>query len=55
MQHALTDTHFSNYEEVHKWMDEWIALKDTAFYRRGIALLSERLEKIVESEGKYFD
>jgi len=42
MQHALTDTHLSSYEEVQKWMNEWIASKDTAFYRRGIALLPER-------------
>lgn len=42
MQHALTDTHFSSYNEVQKWVDEWIASKDTAFYRRGIALLPEK-------------
>jgi len=34
--------HFSSYEEIQKWMDEWIASKDTAFYRRGIAMLPER-------------
>jgi len=54
MQHALTDTLFSSYEEVQKWVNEWIALKDTAFYCRGIAL-AERWEKIVENEGNYFD
>jgi len=37
MQHAFTDTHFCSYEQVQKWVDEWIALKDAAFYRRGIA------------------
>jgi len=24
MQHALTDTHFSSYEKIKKWVDEWI-------------------------------
>jgi len=35
-------------------VDEWIASKDIAFYRRGIALLPERWEK-VENGGNYFD
>ena len=48
MQHALTDTHFSSYNEVQKWVDKWFASKDTAFYRRGIALLPERWEKAVQ-------
>jgi len=30
MQYTLMDIHFSNYEEVQKWVDEWIASKDTA-------------------------
>ncbi|KMQ92519.1 transposase [Lasius niger] len=55
MQHAFTDTHFSSYEEVQKWVDEWIASKDIAFYRHGIALLPERWEKVVENERNYFD
>jgi len=55
MQHALTDTHFFNYEEVQKWVDEWITLKDTVFYHRGIVLLPERWEKVVENGGNYFD
>lgn len=55
MQHALTDTHFSNYKEVQKWVDGWIVSKDIAFYRRGIALLPERWEKVVENGGNYFD
>ena len=55
MQHALTDTHFSSYNEVQKRVDEWFASKDTAFYRRGIVLLPERWEKVVENEGNYFD
>jgi len=33
-------------------VDEWIALKDTAFYR-GIVLLPERWEKVVENGGNY--
>jgi len=36
VQHALTDIHFSSYEEV---TQKWIASKDTTFYHREIALL----------------
>lgn len=42
-------------QEVQKWMDEWTTLKDTAFYHRGIALLSEKLEKVVKNGEHYFD
>jgi len=35
-------------------MDEWIASKDTAFNSRGIALLPERWEKVIENAGNYF-
>jgi len=55
MQHALTDTHFSSYKEVQKWVDEWIASKDTTFYCRGIALLPERWNKVIANGGNYFD
>jgi len=56
IQHALTDTHFSSYEEeIQKWMNEWISSKDIAFYHRGIVRLPERWEKIVENGGNYFD
>jgi len=42
MQYALADTHFRNAEEVRKWVDEWIASKDTSIFRHGIAMLPER-------------
>jgi len=48
IQDALTDTHFSSYEEIQKWIDEWIASKDTAFYD-GVAVLSERWEKVIKN------
>ncbi|EZA56510.1 hypothetical protein X777_03131, partial [Ooceraea biroi] len=48
--HALEDTHFHNFEEVRKFVDEWIN-----FHRGGIHLLLERWEKVIENEEKYFD
>jgi len=53
MQHALINTHFSNYEEVKKWVNQWIASKSKSFYRRGIQLLQEKWEKVIENNGLY--
>ncbi|UYV81040.1 hypothetical protein LAZ67_19002599 [Cordylochernes scorpioides] len=42
MQHGLADQQFSNYDEVKKWNDEWIAAKERAFFHDGIRQLPER-------------
>ncbi|KAG5324314.1 MOS1T transposase, partial [Pseudoatta argentina] len=54
MAHGLADRRFHSYEEAQKWIDSWIASKDMSFFRRGIHVLPERWEKVVESDGKYF-
>jgi len=36
-------------------IDDWIASKDESFFRRGIHMLSERWEKVVTSDGHYFE
>ncbi|EGI66432.1 Mariner Mos1 transposase [Acromyrmex echinatior] len=51
----LADQHFRSYEEVKNWIDSWIASKDDQFFRRGIRMLSERWEKMVASNGQYFE
>ncbi|UYV83834.1 hypothetical protein LAZ67_X000348 [Cordylochernes scorpioides] len=45
MQLGLADQHFSNYDEVKKWIDEWIVAKEPAFFRDRIRQLPERWEK----------
>ena len=50
-----TDQHFRSYEEVKNWIDSWIASKDDQFFRRGIRMLPERREKVVASDGQYFE
>lgn len=55
MQHGLADQHFSNYDELKKWLDEWIAAKQANFWRDGIYELSERWKKVVASDGQYFE
>lgn len=55
MTHGLADQHFQYYEEVKNWIDSWIASKDDQFFRRGIRMLPERWEKVVASDGQYFE
>ena len=55
MAHGLADQHFWSYVEVKNWIDSWIASKDDQFFRRGIRTLPERWEKVVASDGQYFE
>ena len=55
MGHALTEQHFTYYEDVRKWLNEWFASKEEIFFWRGIHKLPERWEKCVASDGKYFE
>jgi len=55
MTHGLSEQHFTSYEDTKNCIDDWIASKDEAFFRRGIHMLPERWEKIVASIGHYFE
>jgi len=54
------EQHFTSYEDKQKkidknCIDDWIASKDEAFFRRDIHMLSERWEKVVASDDHYFE
>lgn len=55
MAHGLADQHFHSYEELKNWLDAWIGSKPAEFFRGGIRQLPERWEKVVASDGQYFD
>ncbi|KAG5321876.1 MOS1T transposase, partial [Pseudoatta argentina] len=55
MAHGLSEQHFTSYEDIKNWIDKWIASKDEAFFQRGIRMLPERWEKVVASDGQYFN
>lgn len=55
MGHALAEQHFGSFEDVEKWLDEWIDEKNEQFFWQGIHNLPERWEKCVKSEGQYFE
>jgi len=53
MTHGLSEQHFTLYEDTKNCIDDWIALKDEALFRRGIHMLPERWEKVA-SDDHYF-
>ena len=55
MGHVLSDQHFTSYENVRKWLDNWFALKERQFFWRGIHQLPDRWEKCIASGGQYFE
>ena len=55
MGHALSDQHFTSYENVRKWMDDWFASKEQQFFWRGIHQLPDRWEKYIASDGQYIE
>jgi len=55
MTHGLSEQHFTSYEDIKNCIDDWITSKDEAFFRRGIYMLPERWEKVVASDGHYFE
>lgn len=55
MQHSLAGLTFNSYEDIEKWIDQWIATKDRDFFYRGIHSLHERWSKVIVANGKYFD
>ena len=40
MMHGLSEQHFTSYEDIKNCINDWIASKDEAFFRRG--MLPER-------------
>jgi len=47
MTHGLSEQHFTSYEDTKNCIDDWIASKNEAFFRRDIHMLPERWEKVV--------
>ena len=55
MGHALSDQHFTSYENVRKWLHDWFASKERQFFWRGIHKLPDRWEECIASDGQYFE
>ena len=46
---------FTSFAEIENWLQNWIASKDESFFRDRIRKLPERWEKVVGSDGQYFN
>jgi len=46
MTHGLSEQYFTSYEDTLNCIDDWIASKDEAFFRRGIHMLLEKWKKV---------
>jgi len=44
-----------SFAEIENWLQNWIASKDESFFRDGWRKLPERWEKVVGSDGQYFN
>ena len=53
--HGLRGKKFRNINEMRRSLTEFFELKDQAWYRRGIYKLEEQWQKLIESDGEYFD
>jgi len=53
MTYGLSEQHFTSYEDTKNCIADWIASK--AFFLRDIHVLPERWEKVVTSDGHYFE
>ena len=53
--HSLSEQYFTSYEDTKNCIDDWIVSKDEASFRRGIHMLPERWEKVMASDGHYFE
>jgi len=51
----MSEQHFTSYENTKNYIDDWIASKDKAFFRCDIHMLSERRQKVMASDGHYFE
>jgi len=54
MGHALAQ-HFTSYEDVRKWLEDWFGLKEQQFFWHGIHTLSTKWKKCIATDGQYFE
>lgn len=55
MTYVLYEQHFTSYEDIKKWVNSWLALKNEKFFRRSIQILPDRGEKVVDCDRQYIE
>ncbi|KFD52791.1 hypothetical protein M513_06282 [Trichuris suis] len=54
-QHGLSGQHFQSLAQVQNWVVQCFGSKPASFYSRGIQLLPERWDRVVDCNGSYFE
>ena len=52
---ALTGIRLTSEQGIKNWLDSFLAAKPAQFFRDGIHKLPERWEKVIASDGQYFE
>ena len=55
MQNELYYVRFKIFEEVQKWVNDFLASQDESFFAEDFRELPKRWLKVIESDGDYFD
>lgn len=55
MQNALSGIRFTSVDGIKKWVDTFLASKDEQFFWQGMHALPEKWEKVIASDGQYFE
>ena len=55
MQNALTGIRFTSEQDIKNWLDSFLDAKPAQFFWDGIHKLPERWEKVIASDGQYFE
>ena len=55
LEHSLRGKRFINVDQVKKHLSQYFASKSKSFYQRGIYLLPEKWQKVINSNGEYFE
>jgi [histone H3]-lysine36 N-dimethyltransferase SETMAR len=53
LQHFLSDKNFKNKEEIQTAIFGFFNSKPKSFYRKGIEILQQRWERVIENDGEY--
>ena len=55
IHNALTGIRFTSEQGIKNWLDLFLAAKPAQFFWDGIQKLPERWEKVIASDGQYFE
>ena len=55
MTRSLADKDFQSYEDIKKWINEWIESKHESFFHEGIRVLPTKWETVITKGGRHYE